>query len=57
MSDRDIIIAVEVVRVLLDAAFTYAEINKLPRADVDRVFLESYARIDGLDPANLPKVE
>ena len=57
MSDRDIIIAVEVVRVLLDAAFTYAEINKLPKADVDRVFLESYARIDGLDPANLPEVE
>ena len=57
MGDKEIIAVVEVVRILLDAAFTYAEINKLPKENLQEAWLASYARIDGLDPKNLPEVE
>ena len=56
MTDKEIILAVEVVRVLLNAAFTYAETKKIPKEKVDQVFLETFARIDDLDPKKLPDV-
>ena len=56
MGDREIIVAVEVLRVLLDAAFTYAEINKIPQEHLEEAWLKSYAKIDEFDPETLPKI-
>ena len=57
MSDKEIILAVEVVRVLLDAAFTYAQTKNIAKEKVEEVFLETYSKIEELDPKNLPEVD
>lgn len=57
MGDKEVIVVVELVRILLNSAFTLAEMAKLDQQQVEELFNETYTKLKTLDPNNLPDLE